>query len=221
MGWTRNYHNYYYCDLFDGAIWCPMEHGSNKCIYFQIRHGGKTRHGGDDFDPRQTFIGELLRKVGNKVAWVHDFGDNFSYIIELDDIVKSTSQVDGRCVILEGAMRFPPEDYGRCSKYQEEILNLHFKSKEYPYDDELQRQRGKMFFDVRKSINVLGRFDPEAFNLTETQQIVNDALRSRNSSLTGSKVFCDRYNYMVCCLHGQRGIYQKFLMIIGDIGTHV
>ena len=181
MGWTRNYHTYYFSSK--GKKWLCQNTSAPD-----LMHSGFTSSPESISDPQDATLGDLLKKVGDKVLYTYDLGDRWYHRIELEEVI-SAKKSDGKCIVLDGKMRCADEDGEGCTTYQENVLNLVLKMKNDPHDNATARQLANNCFDRHNALNVRGRFDPNEFSVRQAQEAVDKALQSRASAMTGTKQF--------------------------------
>ena len=156
-----------------GALWCPI--GESSAI--DIVSWGSA-HVMAALKPKETKIGELLQRPGDKILYTYDLGDFWEHEIELE-FAFPVEESTGRLQVLAGEMRCPDEDGSGNDHYQEEVLDL------------LGCVGLEAACEARASTLNLkhGRFDPCEFSVEEAQQSVNEAFRTRASAMSGSKIF--------------------------------
>ena len=115
MGWSRNYHSYYFTDFADGAMWSPL--GKTSSIDMLVH--GKWRVIGA-LDPAETTLAQLLRAPGAQLGYTYDLGDMWEHRITCERIIP-TSEATGAATVLGGEMRCPDEDG---QPYQKDVLDL-------------------------------------------------------------------------------------------------
>lgn len=145
---------------FHYAIQAAM--GWENCHLYQFKQGQiyYQPNPDDDFkgvggveieDTRQMYIGDLLRKEKQKIAYEYDFGDSWDHEIVLEKIVEpEEGQVYPVCI--KGKRACPPEDCGGIWGYYNLLEIL----------DDSQCEEHKQMLEW-----VGGMIDPEAFDLEE------------------------------------------------------
>lgn len=116
VGWTRNYHAFFFTDFADGALWCPIDESSAIDMMHVKTHVIAA------LKPSETALGELLRAPGDKIGYTYDLGDMFEHTVVLEEIVDAEAST-GAVAVLDGAMRCPNEDGNGNARYQEEVLD--------------------------------------------------------------------------------------------------
>ena len=176
MGWTRNYHGFFFTDYRDGTLWSPI--GKSDAIDMMHVH----LHVIDALDPFETELRHILA-AGGQLGYTYDLGDQFQHLITCKKVL-SAAESTGRCTVLAGAMRCPDEDGHGNSCYQEEVLDLLD-------DDETPNAALSAACQKRsRSMNCTnGRFDPFDFSVDACQAALNAALGSKASAQAGSKKF--------------------------------
>ena len=106
----------------------------------------------ESFDVSRYIVGEDLKKVGDKISYVYDFGDNWEHEITLEAILeKDEDEYYPKCI--KGKGRGPMEDIGGIWAYNE-IIRAHKENDRQTLDD----------FYIDSS------FDPEAFSVKEVNK---------------------------------------------------
>ena len=126
MGWTRNYHGFFFTDFSDGALWCPIDE-SSAIDMMHVPH-----HIIAALRPADTTLGELLRAPGDRLGYTYDIGDFFEHVLTLEAVVPAAEST-GAVQVLGGAMRCPNEDGDGNWNYQEKVLD-HFNECGGVYD---------------------------------------------------------------------------------------
>lgn len=116
VGWTRNYHTYYFSDFTDGSLWCPI----GKSSAFDMMH--VSMHVTDALDPFETKLHEILKEPGARIGYTYDLGDQFEHLITCTKVL-SADESTGAATVLAGAMRCPNEDGHGNQTYQMEVLS--------------------------------------------------------------------------------------------------
>eukprot|EP00574_Skeletonema_japonicum_P014456 CAMPEP_0201732992 /NCGR_PEP_ID=MMETSP0593-20130828/30349_1 /ASSEMBLY_ACC=CAM_ASM_000672 /TAXON_ID=267983 /ORGANISM="Skeletonema japonicum, Strain CCMP2506" /LENGTH=455 /DNA_ID=CAMNT_0048226065 /DNA_START=8 /DNA_END=1375 /DNA_ORIENTATION=+ len=190
FGWTRNYHTYYFrtandtyytqkdTDAADARSWL------SPSLLPQDPYAGPKR----GLKPENATLGDLLKKVGDYCFYNYDLGDGWIHRLSVEKVL-SEEESDGGVVLMEGAMRCPPEDGGGCTRYQEDILDLYCEQKKNPNNVENARELAEACFEHRGGVNVNGSFRPGEFNLLERKLALAEALGSRNSTRNSVKTF--------------------------------
>ncbi len=118
-------------------------------------------------DERTITVGEALPKVGSRMTWLYDMGDNWEHNIEVVAIGESEPNTTYP-VVIGGERACPPDDCGGVGGYMEVLETI--------VDP---RHRSAHFDDdgLRAWAQEVG--DPERFDLEATQKRVSDP-RNRN-----------------------------------------
>ncbi|WP_437888252.1 plasmid pRiA4b ORF-3 family protein [Phytobacter sp. V91] len=92
-----------------------------------------------DEDESTIRLNELLKRRGNKLTYLYDFGDDWEHQIVLEDKDYSSGEMLPEIACLEGMMACPPEDCGGASSYMC-ILRAVFdpQNNEEDYEDFLE-----------------------------------------------------------------------------------
>lgn len=187
MGWTRNYHTYYF--------------GQGKKYYFQSQtntadgfgmHDSYRAVGGERLDPTKFVIGDLLKQQGDTCFYAYDLGDHWYHKLTVEQVILENEDdyTNGKCLVLDGAMRCPDEDGEGGAHYQEKVLDLFNKKKANPCCASSARQYARECWERVNSINVSGVFEADDFSVSKTQSSLQEALRSRNPERQGNKQPC-------------------------------
>ena len=106
----------------------------------------------ESFDVSRYIVSEDLKKVGDKISYVYDFGDDWEHEIKLEAILeKDEDEYYPKCI--KGKGRGPMEDIGGIWAYNE-IIRAHKEDDKQILDD----------FYIDSS------FDPEAFSVKEVNK---------------------------------------------------
>ncbi len=112
---------------------------------------------GNDFgeDENKFTIGEDLREIGDKIAYVYDFGDDWEHEIKLEDILESDEDAYyPKCV--KGKGRGPLEDIGGIWAYNT-IVEAYKKGNKETLDEfYVDEDFDPMEFDLAKVNVILG-----------------------------------------------------------------
>ncbi|KAL7496857.1 hypothetical protein ACHAWT_005050 [Skeletonema menzelii] len=196
FGWTRNYHTYYFRtahdDDDDGVVYYTQKDSDaadatswlSPSLLSEDPYAGPK----SGLKPESATLGDLLRNVGDYCFYNYDLGDGWIHRLTVEQVV-SVEESDGSVVLIEGAMRCPPEDGGGCQQYQEEILDLYKEQMENPFNVENARELAEACFKHRGGLNVNGSFRPGDFDLLERKLALAEALSSRNSTRNSVKTF--------------------------------
>jgi hypothetical protein len=103
MGWTRNYHAYFFTDLSDGAQFGPEGSGA-----VDARHTNASRYC-SCLPDTDTTLGDLLRQAASRLLYCYNYKDRWIHIVTLDEI-HSAADSTGACRVLDGRCACPPED---------------------------------------------------------------------------------------------------------------
>lgn len=128
---------------------------------------GRNRYGepDEDFpsdaqDETQYRLDQILKKEKEKLIYIYDFGDGWEHEVVLEKILPfETSAVLPLC--LKGSRACPPEDIGGIGGY---MMFLDAIS------DPTHPEHQVMLEWIAEDIE--GPFDPEAFDLTEVNQLL-------------------------------------------------
>jgi hypothetical protein len=161
MGWTNSHlHNF----ITDGQWNYNSVTGGTR--YGDIRFDEE----GDMEDEFSMTLAGILKQPGDQIAYVYDFGDNWTHDILLEEILSSVPDGGEVPSCPEGERACPPDDCGGISGYAELL-------------DVLANPDHKEYQDMRSWVESMvdGKFDPEALDLKK----VNRAIRqNRTRTLT-------------------------------------
>lgn len=114
-------------------------------------------------DSEAISLDELGLKVGDKIRYIYDFGDSWEHQLEVLEIHEESLDSP---VCLDGARSCPPEDCGGMPGY----ISL------------LETVKNPAAPDYAEMIEWLGDdFDPELFDLEETNELLQDFTEWRDS----------------------------------------
>jgi hypothetical protein len=187
MGWTRNYHTYYFHDASAGVYY--YQDKSSSADAFGM-HDSYRAQGGRRVDPTKYKIGDILSTQGDSVFYAYDLGDHWYHKLTLEQVIDmDDSEINsfGKCTVLDGAMRCPDEDGEGGNSYQEVVLDSWNKMTADPSNIKKARDHNDACFPRHNALNVRGRFDAQEFSISQTQSDIQDALRSRQSERMGNK----------------------------------
>lgn len=104
-------------------------------------------------------------RVGGRIRYVYDFGDDWEHDIEVEDVLTAEPDVAyPRC--LTGDRACPPEDCGGIIGY-EELLQI--------LADPDHDERGERLEWL--GLNSADEFDPAAFDVAEANEVLSDAAK--------------------------------------------
>lgn len=118
----------------------------------------------DAKDERKVRLSDISRAKGARFAYEYDFGDGWEHTIVIDDIQPPTKSADVP-VCRDGARACPPEDCGGPFGYAENFLAA-ISDPRHPEHKEMLGWIG-------------GHFDPEAFDLDDTNAALKQLSRRR------------------------------------------
>lgn len=190
MGWVRNFHAYTFVDINDGAHFGPSQMSTVDTVHIKT-HFYKFM---DDCDVQ---LGQLIRKMGDRLVWVYDLGDYWEHMIFLEKVVKPAG-----VTLLDGEMSCPPEN--EKSGWQENVLAKLPPKKKWDgpcmtkISDSL---RQKLYMTIKTMVNLKESgqylfadhcmYDPYHFDLDHHLKMLKNALATNLRSKTeGGKVFC-------------------------------
>lgn len=174
MGWSRNYHGFLFRDPRDFSQFGP----GPSCSFIDLMHMPLMGHAA--IDAAAVQVGQLLRQPGDTLGYEYDLGDRWRHWIKVIEVTDRP----GKCAVLDGAMRCPPEDsngtvdHAGNDGYQG-LLDLLERN---------PRQAEKNLRQASKAQNCKGIFDPFEFDVRRAQRVLEEALASPISAMNGSKV---------------------------------
>lgn len=77
-------------------------------------------------------LGDTLKKKGDSICFVYDFGDEWQHKVRLSSIKPLN---EPRCILLRGAGCCPPEDCGGVLGYAEMLESGEYKPEEFELED--------------------------------------------------------------------------------------
>lgn len=147
--------------LIDLHIMIQIAMGWEDCHLFQFAHGRQSYPTGDDensYDQLEDImVGMLLKKSGDQLQYIYDFGDYWTHTITLEKVQKK------RCLtpkVTAGSRSCPPEDCGGIPGYETLLKALKRRN-----DDDLELLEWSGWDEEG--------FDPKAWD----KESVNDQLR--------------------------------------------
>lgn len=127
-------------------------------VYQQV--SGGVRYGDKQYDEdnvqkdEENFaVAELLRNPGDEIAYVYDYGDNWTHRVTLEEILPSAPEGTRIPCCLGGKRACPPEDCGGIYGYEELLAVLA---------DPAHEEHEGMKEWVESMVG--GKFDPEKFS---------------------------------------------------------
>ncbi|MDO8896704.1 MAG: plasmid pRiA4b ORF-3 family protein, partial [Bacteroidales bacterium] len=108
----------------------------------------------------EVLLSDIFKKEKQKFTYIYDFGDSWEHDIVLEKIIPEISEMPE---LLQGLGTCPPEDCGGPFAYQE--IKQILADKKHPEHKEYYSWLGLEENEV---------WDPDAFNLEETQSMVED-----------------------------------------------
>ncbi|CAB9513372.1 repeat and MYND domain-containing protein 2 [Seminavis robusta] len=183
MGWTRNYHTYYfYSSSRDKKRYYRQDmplsaDGSGLHDSYRARKGERL-------DANNFTIGDILKHKGDVCYYAYDLGDHWYHKITVEQV---DEEGNGSCLVLDGAMRCPDEDGEGGQTYQEQVLDLFLMKQYNPGHPNCERKYALSCYERVNNMNVGGVFEADDFSVEITHKALQDALKSRNSVRQGSK----------------------------------
>ena len=121
-----------------------------------------------DYDSREYFVDDLLKKVGDKISWEYDFGDSWCHTIKLVAKEEVKDPLGVKIRITKGSGACPPEDCGGVWGYAD-LLRIIKNPQDEEYEDRMEWLGGS--------------FDPAKFDKRSAQTLVNSCISHLNSLL--------------------------------------
>jgi hypothetical protein len=193
MGWTRNYHTYYFHDTASRLFYYQGKSSSADAFGM---HDGYRAQDGTRVDPTNYTLGDVLTKQGDSLLYAYDLGDHWVHKLTLEQVIHKSDGNDkdaeemalfGKCTVLGGAMCCPDEDGEGGNTYQEQVLDLLNKLSTEPSNIKNSRKYAEACYERHNALNVGGVFDAQDFTISQTQSAIQDALRTRQSERMGNK----------------------------------
>lgn len=122
--------------------------------------------GDEGTNERDVRVDQVLVEVGDRVFYEYDFGDGWEHTIRLETIEEYDDSAP-RARVLDGARACPPEDCGGIGGYEDLLAAMAA-----PAPDMHQRER----------LEWLGDYDPDAFSVEETDQLLRLTLSTMGGS---------------------------------------
>ena len=179
MGYVRNHHFSLVTDLSDGAQFGQEDSGCIDRMHMYM-------HGHEYIPDHQFALGHILRKTGDRIAWLYDLGDVNYHFIVLEQILPP-EQSSGKVVILGGRGACPGEDLKGNNGWIQKLEKLR---------NGTRTERRDVIIEIAQSLNYQKiaaqpgwQFDPLEFNIATTTKRMHAALKSRISDPASAKVF--------------------------------
>ena len=187
MGWSRNYHTYYFRSSNNGETVYYYQDKSSAADAFGM-HDSYRAQGGRRVDPTEYQLGDLLKTKGDTCYYAYDLGDHWYHRLTVEQVINDSNDDNfGKCIVLDGAMRCPDEDGEGGYTYQSQVLDLYTAMKQDPSNSNKACEYAEACFNRKDALNVRGLFNCEDFNVAKTQEAVQQALRTRQSERMGNK----------------------------------
>lgn len=146
----QNAFGWYNCHLYEFS-----EHGYSSNFSIQIPHEDSEEN---EMDSRKTDLKKYFKKVGDRMTYIYDFGDDWTHQIVLENITREKSSEPG-CI--GGKGKCPPEDIGGI----------------YGYYSFLQMTENPKHPEYQETMEWVGleedeKWDPNDFDLEEADEMV-------------------------------------------------
>lgn len=117
-------------------------------------------------DETAVTVGDFLRKPGDTLAYVYDFGDNWAHRIELEEILQKAPRNRRVPCCLGGERACPPDDCGGVHGYAELLAVLA---------DPNHEEHADMVAWVAGMVEGDGPFEPDAFDLAKSNRRIHSS----------------------------------------------
>eukprot|EP01111_Echinosteliopsis_oligospora_P016174 TRINITY_DN6617_c0_g1_i1.p1 TRINITY_DN6617_c0_g1~~TRINITY_DN6617_c0_g1_i1.p1 ORF type:complete len:482 (-),score=90.69 TRINITY_DN6617_c0_g1_i1:91-1389(-) len=174
IGFTRNYHCYYFSDERDGAVFMPQKSGAIDVTHKFIC----SLHA--SIDDTKVKIGEIFREVGDTMLYVYDLGDHWRMLLTVQQFCAETT---GKVELIAGELDSPPEDSNSlptaANRGWKEFLALKTTSP--------ARYKASLMESQQQSWNLKDRknYDPMVFDIEDARKRIAEALASSASTQSG------------------------------------
>ena len=115
-------------------------------------------------DETAVTVGDFLKKPGDTLAYVYDFGDNWAHRIELEEILQKSPRNRRVPCCLGGERACPPDDCGGVHGYADLLAVLA---------DPNHEEHKDMVAWVAGMVEGDGPFEPDAFDLAATNKAIH------------------------------------------------
>lgn len=115
---------------------------------------------------RDVRLDQVLQEVGDEFYYAYDFGDGWEHAIRLEEVLAYDDSLP-RVRLLGGARACPPEDCGGSGGYADLVDAV---------------THGPRMADQRELLAWAGDWDPEAFSVEETDELLRLTLTSMGGS---------------------------------------
>ncbi|RPA81098.1 hypothetical protein BJ508DRAFT_362114 [Ascobolus immersus RN42] len=187
MGWSRNYHAYYFIDQHDGTVYGPSRSG-----FVDVKH--QALRGVVWLDDEKYTLAHILKDKDSSLLFNYDLGDMWRHSITIASIHPASSSTS-KITLLSGSGACPPEDRNLDPSWQDRYNILMGNRHTRAYNNLQHEIHSSMNYkDLPENHTLLGRgipwqYDPHHFDLELFQQKLSDAVASRLSDKTGPKKF--------------------------------
>ncbi|KAF8586097.1 hypothetical protein K439DRAFT_1632012 [Ramaria rubella] len=179
MGWTRNLHTHVFTDYSDGALFGPKESTSVDMVHLDLMGFG--------YVPEEKWsIAHLLRKAGDKIGWLYDFGDKWYHIILVEEIC-SLDESSGAVYLIDGSGACPRENGSGNRTWVEDIKKFESGDRG-DREDVLKDTFFAPNYEERPWIT-RKNFTIDQFDIGRARAAVKQALDSKGSVARGAKTF--------------------------------
>ncbi|KAF9018187.1 hypothetical protein BDZ89DRAFT_1074120 [Hymenopellis radicata] len=179
MGWWRNFHGHIFTDYRDGTLFGPRNCQSVDMMHIDLS-------GYAYLNEEEYCIAHVLSEVGNIMKYQYDLGDHFDHDIEVEHILPLESS-SGAIKVLAGSGICPMENGGGNSKWSRTLETMKSGSTKEKRDQLKEIYRELNY--TQRGWNLRPQFDPDYFDVAETQNAIMTALGTKGSYPAGARVF--------------------------------
>ncbi|KAJ3086094.1 hypothetical protein HK102_013519, partial [Quaeritorhiza haematococci] len=137
VGWVRNYHAYaftlqscqYACGFKPKNSKYDVGFGPVRARPLDMMHATRRRGGSAMVDDTRVCLADIVRRPGDCLKYVYDFGDQWEHLITVEKIQDKPKPGEKPFQVLGGIRACPPEDTGNIRIYMENLRILRSKYK--------------------------------------------------------------------------------------------
>ncbi|KAF8902720.1 MM3350-like domain-containing protein [Mucidula mucida] len=179
MGWVRNFHGHLLTDYLDGTQFGPKKSKAIDMMHLDLSGYGYLNE--DEF-----CVAHMLAKTGDVMKYQYDLGDHNDHDIELEYILPLESST-GAVKVLAGSGICPMENSEGNAQWAKKLETL--KNGSPKEKQEAMKAINSSPNYRERGWNLRRNFDPDYFDLAETQKAVMTALGTKGSFTEGAKMF--------------------------------
>ncbi|KAJ3086093.1 hypothetical protein HK102_013518 [Quaeritorhiza haematococci] len=217
VGWVRNYHTYLFTlptsqyasgfkpknPKFDVGF------GPVRGKPVDMMHATRRRGGSAMVEDTRVCLADLVRRPGDCVKYVYDFGYQWEHLITVEKIQDELQPGEKPFQVLGGIRACPPEDSGGMRAYMETLQILQRKSKTKEYYERLREvKRARNYRDKPATFE----FDPDHFDMEAAQRAMEEALNSKLQRMDDSNMVNIRLG------HGEPNLQKTDTRVCGNCG---